>query len=162
VTTWTDWRGHEYTIGDTVLYARLSGRSCEMAEGVVTDLFEVYYCSDTYKWKRVDSLLGPPFKRKYGWIDAQGKLRPDAGLSNSQARANGWNWEEYISNERCRTERRAKIMPGRTSRFNSYEDRGRKWAWDEATKTGEYHSVPDEDLKPITLKICESITAIVP
>ena len=162
MTTWTDWRGNEFTIGDTVLYARLSGRCCEVAERVVVDLYETYRDHDDYKWKRVDPLRGPPFKHKYGWIDAQGKLRDATGLSNSQARANGWHWEEYVSNEREDTERRAKIMPGRTSRFNSYEYRRRSWKWDEETQSVESYNIPDEQLKPVTLSVTESITAIVP
>lgn len=31
----TDFRGNDYGIGDTVLYPRMSGQSCEMQEGVV-------------------------------------------------------------------------------------------------------------------------------
>jgi hypothetical protein len=33
-----DWRGNAYTIGDRILYPRMSGRSCEMQEGRVTKI----------------------------------------------------------------------------------------------------------------------------
>lgn len=33
----TDFRGNEYGIGDTVLYPRMSGQSCEIQEGTVLD-----------------------------------------------------------------------------------------------------------------------------
>lgn len=35
-----DWRGHEYAVGDTVIYPRMSGRSCEIQEGVVEKIVE--------------------------------------------------------------------------------------------------------------------------
>ena len=31
----TDFRGNTFTIGDTVVYPRMSGRSCELQEGIV-------------------------------------------------------------------------------------------------------------------------------
>jgi hypothetical protein len=49
----TDWRGAEYGAGDTILYPRMSGRSCEIAEATVVDIWQAYYDFDTYKWKRV-------------------------------------------------------------------------------------------------------------
>ncbi|WP_282203928.1 hypothetical protein [Kitasatospora fiedleri] len=49
----TDWRGAEYGVGDIVLYPRMSGRSCEMQEGTVTDIYVAVRDPETYGWKRL-------------------------------------------------------------------------------------------------------------
>ena len=41
--TRTDWRGNLYTIGTTIFYPRMSGRSCEIQGGVVLDIWEAVY-----------------------------------------------------------------------------------------------------------------------
>ncbi|MFI6317313.1 hypothetical protein ACIBG8_07330 [Nonomuraea sp. NPDC050556] len=38
--TLADWRGTPYTIGTTVLYTRRNSSSCEIAEGVVLDIYD--------------------------------------------------------------------------------------------------------------------------
>lgn len=38
MTVATDWRGNTYDVGSTVLYPRMSGRSCEMQEGIVLEI----------------------------------------------------------------------------------------------------------------------------
>lgn len=50
--TVTDFRGNTFTVGDTVLYPRMSGRSCELQEGVVVELkpFEDFRYFDNPKW----------------------------------------------------------------------------------------------------------------
>ncbi|MFI6813242.1 hypothetical protein ACIBG7_12560 [Nonomuraea sp. NPDC050328] len=52
--TRTDWRGNTYTIGTTVLYPRMSSRSCEITEGVVIDIWDAIYDPKVYKWVRAD------------------------------------------------------------------------------------------------------------
>ncbi|MFI6485211.1 hypothetical protein ACIBH1_45385 [Nonomuraea sp. NPDC050663] len=52
--TLTDWRGNPYTVGTTVLYPRMSGRSCEICEGVVVDIWEAVYDRKLYKWVRAN------------------------------------------------------------------------------------------------------------
>ena len=49
----TDWRGNTYTLGDTILYPRMSGRSVEMQEAVVVDLYHVHYSRETWDWARL-------------------------------------------------------------------------------------------------------------
>ncbi|WP_424533677.1 hypothetical protein ACOZ38_25410 [Sphaerisporangium viridialbum] len=53
--TITDWRGNPYTVGTTIFYPRMSGRSCEMAEAVVVDIYDVVWgCDDKIRWERFD------------------------------------------------------------------------------------------------------------
>lgn len=49
-----DWRGHPYTIGSTIFYPRMSGRSVEIQEGRVVDIWDAVYDLDRYKWVRYD------------------------------------------------------------------------------------------------------------
>lgn len=55
----TDWRGNEYTVGDTILYPRQSGRSVEMCEAVVDDIRRVWYDGHSYRWRKVDDTTPP-------------------------------------------------------------------------------------------------------
>lgn len=55
-----DWRGNEYYIGSTVIYPRASGRSVEITEAVVEDIYMVYYHKDKCKWVRVPEGEAPP------------------------------------------------------------------------------------------------------
>ncbi|MFI6497146.1 hypothetical protein [Nonomuraea typhae] len=50
--TLTDWRGNPFTIGTTIFYPRMSGRSCEIQEGVVIDIWDAVYDRDVYRWVR--------------------------------------------------------------------------------------------------------------
>jgi hypothetical protein len=151
--TWTDWRGNDFTVGDTILYARLSGRSCEMAEGVVEDLFVVWRDRETYKWVRLPENGPVPTHEVWRWRNLEtGEL--------TQCGYGGWRdregFERVQVTEPVDTERRAKIMPTlRTSRFNSYEWGTKKW--NEETKV--YDKVPR---KAVSLTVTESITAIKP
>lgn len=155
--TWTDWRGNDFTVGDTILYARMSGRSCEMAEGIVEDLFVVYNDPDKYKWVRLPENGPVPTHEVWRWRNPEtGELKWGYG---------GWGdregYERVQVTEPVETERRAKIMPTcRTSRFNSYEERHRKFIYDEKAGTGEF--VDAGPRKAISLSVTESITAIVP
>ncbi|TDB90942.1 hypothetical protein E1264_03815 [Actinomadura sp. KC216] len=64
----TDWRGNEYGVGDLVLYPRMSGRSCEVREARVLDIWQVHY--DDYKWKRWTGEGPEPMKTVFdGWDD---------------------------------------------------------------------------------------------
>jgi hypothetical protein len=38
--TLADWRGNPYTVGTMIFYPRMSGRSCEIQEGIVLDIWE--------------------------------------------------------------------------------------------------------------------------
>jgi hypothetical protein len=134
--TWTDWRGNDFTVGDTVLYARLSGRSCEMAEGVVTDLMVMYRDPDKYEWARLPEGEAVPEKLEWRWVNPD---NPDD--LRFRCPQESWRDSKKQVSVPVENERRAKIMPAmRTSRFNSY----------------------DKDVQPVTLRVTESITAIVP
>lgn len=49
----TDWRGNDYGVGATVIYPRQSGRSVEVKEAVVLDIYEVYRDPEDWSWKRL-------------------------------------------------------------------------------------------------------------
>lgn len=158
---WTDWRGNEYTVGDTVLYARMHGRSCEMAEGVVTDLFEVYYdrVGRTYKWIKLAPGELAPFETVYKYVH---KVTGEISPYNHRHSPDAEEWESKQVTLRMETERRAHIMPtGNTSRFNSYRDRERKFEYDPVAGTGYHRDLTPEEkakLKPVRLSVTESIT----
>jgi hypothetical protein len=144
--TWTDWRGHDYTVGDTILYARMSGQSCEMAEGIIEDL-GIYYKDGRYRWARLKD--GEELPTRQVWVS----ICPETGREYQSTRR---GWEQKQVTVPVENERRAKIMPTmRTSRFNSYEWGTRKWN----NTTCEYEPT---ERKPITLRVVASITAIVP
>lgn len=150
---WEDWRGNLYTVGSLVLYARMSGRSCELAEGRVVDLYEVYRNQD-WKWVKVPAGKEAPLVKKWKCYDEAGE--------EMRCHGQGCVREDEVRTP-ADTERRAKIMPTmRTSRFNSYAHRNKKWVWDEKTSSGGYVDLPPEKIKPITLNITESITAVTP
>ncbi len=44
VASYTDWRGHTVEVGSLVLYPRASGRSVEVMEGEVVEIFETREC----------------------------------------------------------------------------------------------------------------------
>lgn len=149
MTTWTDWRGNDYTEGTLILYARMSGRSCEMAEGVVVELYEVYY-GDDYKWEKLAPGEPVPEHDVWRWKNTEtGEL--------STYRGQGYTEQVQVSVPR-QHERRAKILPtNRTSRFGGYDTK--KWVWDEESGKGEFI---ETEMKPVTLKITESITVPLP
>lgn len=59
-----DWRGNTYGVGDLIVYPRASGRSVEMSDGVVEAIFEVFYDTDSYGWKRVEGANVPEDARR--------------------------------------------------------------------------------------------------
>jgi hypothetical protein len=154
--TWTDWRGHDYTVGDTILYARMSGQSCEMAEGVIEDL-AYYYKDERYRWTRLKDGDKLPEKQVYKQRNPETGELEDYGCWGGARKG----WERVPVMVPVENERRAKVMPTlRTSRFHSYEARHTKWVYDPETNTGEF--VDAGPRKSVTLRVVESITAIVP
>ncbi|MFI9553691.1 hypothetical protein [Nonomuraea endophytica] len=53
--TLTDWRGNTYTVGTTIFYPRMSGRSCEIQEGQVIEIWEAVFDNRKYRWVRFDA-----------------------------------------------------------------------------------------------------------
>lgn len=51
-----DWRGNEIRVGSTVLYPRMSGRSCEIQEGTVEAIFR--HEQDRLVWAGTDPETG--------------------------------------------------------------------------------------------------------
>jgi hypothetical protein len=49
----TDWRGNVYRKGSRVLYAAMSGRSVELQEAVVVEIYTAYMDQKSYKWKKL-------------------------------------------------------------------------------------------------------------
>jgi len=63
----TDWLGNEYGPGDTVIYPVGASRSIEMQMAEIVDIWTVYMCPDSYKWKRLEEGAEVPTKTLYKW-----------------------------------------------------------------------------------------------
>lgn len=61
----TDWRGRSYQTGDGIVYPRMSGRSCEMSDGMVTDIWETRRDREKWEWVRKDP--GAPWQEGDEW-----------------------------------------------------------------------------------------------
>ncbi|MEU7096037.1 hypothetical protein [Kitasatospora aureofaciens] len=83
----TDWRGNEYGVGDIILYPRISGRSCEISEATVVDIWETY--RGDRGWKRLAE--GEPVPEKEYWNYAEGayERRPAATEIRVKVQPNG-------------------------------------------------------------------------
>lgn len=68
----TDWRGNEYGVGSKVLYPRMDGRSCEVREAIVVDVWQVYW-GDNYKWERWTDDRPEPMKEVFSHWGEDGK-----------------------------------------------------------------------------------------
>lgn len=64
----TDWRGNQFTVGSLVLYPRMSGRSAEIQEATVTDIWMVYRCPENFDWKRLPEGAEPPLGRSWNRV----------------------------------------------------------------------------------------------
>jgi hypothetical protein len=143
----TDWRGNAYTIGDTVLYPRMSGRSCEMAEATVADIWLTYTSPETYKWVRLKEGQEPPIV----WHSGMGENPEDPTGPNI------WQRREAPA----KTELRVRLQPnGRGSRDFYRADS--VFLRDENGSM-----IRDEDdravrvqvpIKPVTLTVVENVT----
>ena len=87
----TDWRGNEYGVGDMIVYPRASGRSVEMSDGVVTDIYKVYYSPEAYKWKRFDG-AEPPDTGRSARTATRVQVKPTGLGSRGFWRG---DWREY-------------------------------------------------------------------
>lgn len=130
----TDWRGNDYTIGDTVLYPRTSGRSVEMSEGVVLEIVRGWggmYNSFTRLAEDEDP---PEIRQRDGW--------------DHEARETIW------TTVTAPVVYRVKLKPsGRTSRnFGYYSD------WERNEETGRREHTGD--VKPVTIQNVQNITAL--
>jgi hypothetical protein len=72
----TDWRGNEYGVGDTILYARMSGRSCEISEATVVDIWETYQADGSWKWLRLEEGQEPPMRQYWNYGTRENETRP--------------------------------------------------------------------------------------
>lgn len=94
-----DWRGQPLTPGDIVFYPSMRSRSCQITEGILLDIYRVYYHPDTYEWT---------------------KLEPEQEIPTRPV----WRDGEVVGKEECSTEWRALIQPTGDSRFPRSSTRG--------------------------------------
>lgn len=89
----TDWRGNEYGVGDTVLYARMSGRSCEISEATVVDIWEAYpdYNLRRGWWVRLQEGQQPPEGKR---TETRVKVQPNGRGSRNFYRTD----YDYVKN----------------------------------------------------------------
>lgn len=127
----TDWRGNEYGAGDTIFYPRMSGRSCEIVEATVVDIWETYRADGSWKWLRLEEGQEPPERVYWNYKTLENEMRP------------------------AETETRVKVQPnGRGSR--SFYRTDYKMV---ENAEGGYDKV-DTGIKPVTLNIIENVTAV--
>lgn len=96
----TDWLGNEYGPGDLIIYPVGAGRSIEMQQATVVDIWTVYMCPTDYKWKRLKEGQEVPTKEEGHWNHSGGK-------------------SEWVSDghKPVKTERRVRLQPnGKGSR----------------------------------------------
>jgi hypothetical protein len=128
-----DWRGNALTPGCVVLYPRTSGRSCEVQEGILLDVWRVYKPPGSWEWKRLHDGQDVPTEEVPEWdrhFDPAKPTRP------------------------CENELRVRIQPTRSSR--DFHRGGMTWD----REAGKYE--PPAEFKPITLTICENVTFLAP
>jgi hypothetical protein len=137
-----DWRGNEYGIGSTVLYAATTGSMPEITEGVVTDIALMYREPVTWDWKR---------------------LKEGAQLP----RALRWDQETrgYVEREEpVEHKLRVRVKPLRSSR--SFSRKGDTYVRDEdgGIKRNEFGTPeilrPAEGYRDVTITRVENITAL--
>jgi hypothetical protein len=139
----TDWRGSPVRPGDVVLYPSMSGRSCQMTEGVFIEAWKVYYnCS---KWQRLAPGETPPTKK------SDERLRDEAGdlvwEGEGPDRRVVWHEVELPA----KTEWRIRIQPTRDSRFTRYSGTG-----DWNPEKHDYERIAPA--KPVTLTLPNNVT----
>ena len=127
-----DWRGNPVKPQDIVLYPSMSGRSCQMTEGILIDIWQVYNDPETSEWVRLGVGEEVPMKRIPPWMRAEGGP----------------------AEEPCPLLWRAKIQPTADSRFTRH---GTYAKYDSLTDT----YGPTREAKPVTLYIVENITLLV-
>ena len=131
----TDWRGNEYGVGDRVVYGRMSGRSVEMQEGVVLDIWETYQDRENYKWRRLAEGETAPSKQRYS--RETGKLEPTGEPEDTLTRV--------------------KLQPtGKGSRNFGRGDHAYSWP----DGYGGKMIITPKTPKPVTLVIIENVTKL--
>lgn len=80
----TDWLGTEYGVGDTIVYPVGSGRSVEMQQATVLDIWTVYNCPKDYKWKRLKE--GEEVPSKLRWNADTHEREPNGEPVDTQLR----------------------------------------------------------------------------
>lgn len=93
----TDWRGNEYGIGDTIFYPRMSGRSCEICEATVMDIWETY--NDGRRWKRLAEGETPPDKECWNIAERAYESRPAKTEVRVKVQPNGRGSREFYRND---------------------------------------------------------------
>jgi hypothetical protein len=137
----TDWRGNEYGVGDKVIYGRMSGRSVEMQEAVVAEIYRAYQDNETYKWKRLAEDDEIPFMRIYQ------QLGPDPR----------GDWGYLPTGDPVEITVRVRVQPtGKGSRSFYRDDYTASWPDGYEGKM----IVTPHDPKPVTLIIIENITKL--
>ncbi|ROO82621.1 hypothetical protein EDD29_0102 [Actinocorallia herbida] len=123
-----DWRGNRVEVGDTVLYPSSAGRSCQITEGTVLDIWQAY--RSEYEWKRyVEGAVLPTESVSEVVVDADGSV-----LLNERGYAIREEVERSVP-----LEWRIRIQPTRDSRAFHRKEQG-------------------PPSKAVTILICENVT----
>jgi len=87
----TDFLGHEYGPGDTVIYAAMSGRCPNMIFGRVVDVYRVFRSPETYSWLRLLDDQTPPAK----WYGKDAGQPEDVHVRVKVQPLRGARWEQH-------------------------------------------------------------------
>jgi len=93
----TDWRGNECRVGDLIVYPSMSGRSCEIVEGVVTRIYEAQ--REWYGFQGIRPENDPWYPRVRVQPTGRGSrsfYRTDHVLEWLDAEGNVVEWEDAV------------------------------------------------------------------
>lgn len=139
----TDWRGQPVHIGDTVVYPSGSGRSSQMTEGVLIDVWRVIR-DERWNYKRIEPDEEPPIKLVWEVVrdDDGNPVEEDGVYLRHQVQVPDFEW-------------RARIQPTGDSRWRGHGD------WRE---TGDAHTdyAEKKTVKAVTLTVIQNITLVAP
>lgn len=157
-----DWRGNAYEVGSTVLYPRMSGRSCEMTEATVSDIKSVIVDVDKMEdWDTYDKRIGVPHNiSRYGSAEYSAWAEVAKALRASNPRLVWTEQREDIT---------VYLLPINSSRFRTGKinrDKENERAW-ERFDNGEVFGTDREQFakwhreqKPVRITIVQNITAL--
>lgn len=94
-----DWRGNEFDVGSTVVYARMSGRSVEVSEAIVAEIYEVYRDDESWDWKRIKPGVELRESQK---TETRIKLQPTGPGSRDFLR---WSDHKFVEDENGKFQR---------------------------------------------------------
>lgn len=119
-----DFLGHEYGVGDLVIYGAMSGRCVNMVIGRCVEVYEVFQSPESYKWLKLKDGQAAPFEKRYGYFDPNDVLvDTDLARAMEEVDRSFLTWREYKTAGRIETYTRVKVQPLRGARWVQHSDK---------------------------------------